>query len=170
VLLLLSWLKRGVAFRYPLDPAPRTAVLIPCFRSFGAVRVFGDGWNDDAVTFAPQAIAATLPQLDALAGVVRITHAIVVFRREWQPRLAEPERERLWRAFQVPAFEQIIGEDGTLFAAECEAHNGLHLESKKFPAGDHEIDREPCGCGKTTPRLVSSECKEVLRRVASYAR
>jgi hypothetical protein len=165
-----SWLNRGARFRYPLNPAPRTAVLVPCFRSCGSVRVFSDGWNEDAQKFAPQAIAATLSQLEALAGLVPVTHATIVIRREWEPRLADPERERLWRAFHVPAFEQIIAADGTLLAAECEAHNGLHVESKKFPVADDELDPEPCGCGRTTPRLLSAERQEMLRSVATYAR
>jgi len=166
----LSWLKRKVAFRYPLRPAPRTAVLVPCFRSRGPIRVFADGWNEDAQNFAPQAIAATLPQLEALAGLVPVTHATIVLRRECDPRLADPERDRLWRAFHVPAFEQIIAEDGTLLAAECEAHNGLHVESKKFRLANHEFDPQPCACGRTTPRLLSADRLDLLRSVANHAR
>lgn len=133
------------------------------------MRVFEEGWGAAAANFAPQAIAAALPQLDALAGVASVTHAVVVFRKEWEPRLTEFERERLWRAFHVPVFEQMIGEDCALLAGECEAHNGLHVESSKV-AGDHEMDSSPCGCGRTEPRLVSGEPAEVVRRVAAYAR
>jgi hypothetical protein len=170
VLVRVIWTKRKASLRYPLQPAPRTAVLVPWFRSRDPIRVFAEGWNEDAQRFAPQAIAATLPQLEALAGVVPVSHATIVLRREGEPRLAEAEREWLWQGFHVPAFEQIIRCDGTLFAAECEAHNGLHLESPKFSADDHEIDLQPCACGRTTPRLLSGERLEVLRHVATYAR
>jgi hypothetical protein len=152
------------------QPAPRCAVLARGFRSRYPVRVFPEGWNEEAVRFAPQAIAATLPKLDALAGGVSVTHAVVVFRKEWEPRLAAAERERLWRAFRVPVFEQVIAGDGTLLASECEAHDGLHIESARFAVGDHEIERSPCGCGRTTPRLMAVDRMEALRGTAAYAR
>jgi hypothetical protein len=79
-------------------------------------------------------------------------------------------RDRLWRKFRVPSFEQIIDEDGTLFAAECEVHCGLHIESARFAVGDHEIDREPCACGRATPRLIVPIPMEALRRIAAIAR
>ena len=138
---------------YPVPPAPRTAVLSTAFRQRGAIRVFADPSGVPA--FQPQAIAATLRQLESLAGVVSLTHAVIVFRDSSEPRLTEVERDRLWRAFQVPAFEQIIAADGTLYAGECEAHDGLHIESSRLAAGDREIDRAPCACGRSTARLVS---------------
>lgn len=155
---------------YPIRPVPRCAVLVGGFRSRSPVRVFPQGWTDEVARFAPQAIAATLPQLDALAGTVTLTHAVIVFRNEWDPRLTDDERDRLWRAFRVPAFEQIIAGDGTLLAAECEAHRGLHIESSKLAVGDDEIDRSPCACGKITPRLTGAVRLEALRRIATYAR
>jgi hypothetical protein len=141
---------------------------MPVFRSRGSIRVY-PCWSEDAAKFVPQAIAADLPQLEALAGVVSVTHSIIVFRDEEEPRLTQGERDRLWQAFRVPVFEQMIGEDGTLLAGECEAHNGLHIESSRFSAGDREIDATPCGCGRTEPRLVSPAA-QVLRSVATYAR
>jgi hypothetical protein len=60
---------------------PRTAILIPGFRSTGVVRVFPAGWNDEAARFDPQAIAATETQFRELPGDVRLTHAVVVMRR-----------------------------------------------------------------------------------------
>ena len=133
------------------------------------MRVFAGGWNEEAAKFAPQAVAATLPQLEALEGVI-LTHAVIVLRREWEPRLSDAERDRLWRQFRVPVFEQIIDASGALLAAECEAHSGLHIASEKLAVGDHEIDRSPCGCGKGTPRLIRTQRIEEVRRVAAYAR
>jgi hypothetical protein len=155
---------------YPIPPVPRCAVLMRGFQSRFPVRVFSRGWTEEAAKFAPQAIAATLPQLEALAGVVHLTHAVIVFRKDCEPRLKPDERERLWRAFRVPVFEQVIAPDGAVLAAECEAHSGLHIESPKLAVGDHEVDRSACGCGRTTPRLIDVERLHALRSVAAYAR
>lgn len=147
------WFSRKARLIYPIPPAPRTAVLSSAFRSRGAIRSIED---PAAIrSFEPQALAGTLAQIESLAGEVKLTHAMIVFRTESEPRLTETERDRLWRAFQVPAFEQIIAADGTLYAGECEAHDGLHIESSRLAPGDHEIDRSPCACGRSTARLVS---------------
>jgi hypothetical protein len=124
----------------------------------GAVRVFPCGWTKETEGFAPQSIAGRLEQIEQLVGIAAPTHALIVLRREWEPGLSPEDRAFLWRAFGVPVFEQIIAEDGELLAAECEAHDGLHIESRHFAAGDHELDRSPCGCGKTSARLVAPHC------------
>ena len=59
------------------------------------------------------------------------------------------ERERLWRAFRVPVFEQIIAPDGELLAAECEAHDGLHIEISGLPWDGYRLERAACGCGRS---------------------
>src|SRR5258708_2127553 len=112
----------GGPFVSPLQPAPRTAVLVPWFRSSGQIRVFDGGWSGAAANFAPEAIAGTLDQLETLAGSAAPTHAVIVLGRTHGPRLLEAARDRLWQAYRVPVFEQIIGRSGRLLAAECEAH------------------------------------------------
>ena len=139
---------------YPVPPAPRTAVLAPMFRSKGAVRVFREGWTDAAARFVPQSIAARRDQIENLAGIASPTHALIVLRWDWEPGLTLADRDRFWRAFGVPVFEQVISEQGELLAAECEAHQGLHIVSRRFAVGDHEVDRSPCPCGKTSPRWI----------------
>lgn len=99
-------------------------------------------------------MAGTLPRIESLAAKVQLTHALIVFRDEAEPRLTEPERDRLWRAFHVPVFEQILAPDGTLYAWECEAHDGLHIATPGFDTGKHLIDPSLCACGLATPRLV----------------
>ena len=147
-------------------------MLIPGFRSRGAIRVFGDGWSERVQSFTPAALAATLDQLEQLTGVgiPSLTHAIIVLGRENDRRLTDSGRERLWTAFRVPAFEQIIGEDQMLLARECEAHDGLHIESAKLTIAPQRIDHSECGCGRKTPRLIFEERPEVIRRLAAYAR
>jgi hypothetical protein len=182
----MSWPRRKAAFVYPIPPAPRTAVLIPGYRSQGRVRVFSkgtlsDGWLAELASFAPQAIAGTLKQLEAVAATaITLSHAIVVIRKWEDARVTEADRERLWMRFRVPVFEQIVAGDGALLAAECEAHSGLHIEASALrpdtvrPQREEEIDRSPCLCGRTAPRLICAEGalpqQGLLRSVAAYAR
>lgn len=154
MLVRLRWTSTA-PFVCPVDPVPRTAVLIPGFRSTSAVRVFAEGWGARAKKFAPESIAATLEQWNALAseGVV-LTHSMIVFSRPGDPRLSAEDRDRFWRTFEVPLFEQVIGDTGRLLAFECEAHQGLHVVSPRFnPPG--ELDPSVCGCGLESPRLVT---------------
>jgi hypothetical protein len=80
-----------------------------------------------------------------------------VIARPGEPRLNDTDRDRLWRAFRVPIFEQIVGRAGELLAAECEAHDGLHIESPRLKIEGLPIDASPCACGRKTPRLPPAE-------------
>jgi hypothetical protein len=169
---LKRWRKKPVLV-YPIPPTPPTAILVNGFRSAGNTRVFENGWSEEALLFAPAAIAATPAQLDALRStpIPSLRNAIIALVRPGEPNLSEDDREHLWRAFRVPVFEQRIDESCTLLAAECEAHDGLHLESPDLPPRNGEIlETTPCGCGRTTPRLVAPQRVENLRKVAAYAR
>lgn len=166
------WRKKPVLV-YPIPPAPATAILIDGFRPSGNMRVFEDGWSEEAVRFAPAAIAGTPSQLDALCSlsIPSLRNAVIALVRPGEPRLTEAARERMWRAFRVPVFEQMIDRSGNLLAAECEAHDGLHIESPHVSPREGEvIETASCGCGKASPRLISPERVENLRRVAAYAR
>jgi hypothetical protein len=160
VRIILRWSDRKAELAYPVPPAPPTAVLQSWFRSNGVVRVFGpsavrDGWDAAAAAFAPAAIAATWPQLEALIPekIPSLTHALIVLARPGDDLLTKAQRERLWKAFRVPVFQQVVTRSGVLLAAECEAHDGLHMESPKFVVIGLPVDRTPCGCGRKTPRL-----------------
>ena len=163
-------------FVYPISPVPRTAVLVPWFRAArlatGPVRVFPDGWNPEATAFAPAAVAGTFEQIRPLAQIQipSLSHALIVLGRPGGRRLTETDREGLWRDFRLPVFEQIIGPSGDLQAAECEAHDGLHVESSDLPLGRETIDASPCPCGRKTPRISVARGAELERRVAAYAR
>jgi len=164
-------------FRYPIDPSPRTAVLVDWFgkRRFGwfrsTTRVFARGWSSQAASFAPAAIAATREQLLELAGTPpAVTHALIVLERKGDPMLSDTDRDCLWHAFRVPIFEQIIGPRGELLAAECEAHDGLHTETPGAAWNGYPIEQRACACGRETPRLVPAKSAEPARSVAAYAR
>lgn len=161
------WLRRRPRFVYPIPPAPRTAVLSTAFRSRGAIRVFEDPARVPA--FEPQAIAGTLAQLESLARLVNLTHAVIVFREGTEPLLTAAEHDWLWRVFQVPVFEQIVARDGTLYAFECDAHDGLHIESAHFDTGSRTVDLTPCACGRSTARLVSPVARKAQHAAAGRA-
>jgi len=170
-------IRRKAAFVYPVPPAPSTAVLAPWFRSRGGVRVFAHGWDAGAAAYRPAAIAATWDQLEPLLAlrIDSLTHAVIVLARSGNELLTIERRQQLWRAFRVPVFEQIIGANGTLLAAECEAHAGLHiewskLESSKLEVAGLPIERWPCGCGRSTPRVRALGHIEEIRAVAAYSR
>ena len=136
-----------------------------------------------------QAIAASAEDLLALTRVLQrsggpvpvVENAIFPSTSLTGGTLTPEDRDRLWRVFRVPAFEQLLGIDGQVIAAECVAHEGLHL------VGDHhgveivdervvvtslvevrhpilrvatdvsaELRRGICGCGRTEPRLLNT--------------
>lgn len=167
--ILKRWTKRPV-LAYPIPPAPKTAVLLNGFRQTANIRVFENGWTEAAATFAPAAIAATLAQLRALPSTASVRNALIALVRPNDPPLSEEDREHLWRAFRVPVFEQRIDDSCNLLAAECEAHDGLHLESELSPREGELLESTPCGCGRTTPRLIPAGRQANLRKIAAYAR
>jgi hypothetical protein len=147
-------------------------VLVGWFREKSPVRVFRQGWCDDTARFQPQAIAATWPQLRELmeGGDAAPDHAVIALARPGDPLLSPEAREQLWRAFRVPVFEQIVGPRGRLLAAECEAHEGLHIAWGDFSVRNFALEASPCPCGRATPRLVPLRTRELVRAVAAYAR
>lgn len=141
------------AFVHPLDPQPRTAILVPRFRSTRTTRVFPNGWDRDAVLFRPEAIAGKFNQLLRIADAgVQLTHAVICLTWNVQHLLTDAQRDILWEAFGVPAFEQILGPGNVLLANECDAHTGLHITpAYKGPM----IDVARCACGRATAPAIA---------------
>lgn len=164
------WKKEPVLV-YPIPPAPLTAILMGGFRPSTNIRIFAEGWSDEAANFAPAAIAATPAQLCALPPIRSVRNALIALVRPNDPALSEDDRTLLWRTFRVPVFEQRIDDACNLLAAECEAHDGLHIESAQaIPREGEVVEAGPCGCGRTTPRLTAPERIANLRKIAAYAR
>lgn len=173
------WRKPG--FVYPVLPAPRTAVLEPRFRSQGNIRVF-PGWCAEAARWEPAAIAGGWDRIRPLLDmkIESLTHAVIVLSPPDKPLLSAAQRQRVWDAFRVPVFEQIVAANGLLLAAECQAHQGLHIESPRFAGGSVAggngaiekvlIETTVCGCGRTGPRLKPVSPAEHLHIIAAYAR
>ena len=170
--------KRGRAgtFLYPVAPVPRTAVLVPWFKEAmlfaGPVKVFRKGWSEEVRRFAPGAVAGTSEQMRRLADqeAPALSHAVILLSRPGERRLSDADRDALWKAFRVPIFEQIIGESGERLAFECEAHDGLHVESAALPLAHEIVDESPCPCGRKTPRIGVSSGERAERQIAAYAR
>ncbi len=153
-------------------PGARVAVLVPWFkearvprllRKEQKIRVFAHGWSREAALFQPEIIAATRQQLDALIANSTIgahagipASALVLLTRPGAGLLDASERDRLWHVLRVPVYEQIIATDASLVAAECEAHNGLHLSRADLVITGYMVDSTACGCGRKTPRIIAS--------------
>jgi hypothetical protein len=143
----------AAVFVNPLDPPPRTAILAPRFRSTRTTRVFPNGWDNEVARFSPGAIAGTFDQLLAAADAgVQLTHAVVCLSWDIDNLLTDAQRDRLWEAFGVPVFEQILGPDNVLLANECDAHAGLHLT----PAhAGMRADVARCACGRSSAPAIA---------------
>jgi phenylacetate-coenzyme A ligase PaaK-like adenylate-forming protein len=111
----------------------------------------------------------------------RLTHSIVAFVGPEFGVLTSEDRDLLWTRFGVPVYEQLRGLGRELLAAECDAHEGLHIreEDAVFEQGDEllmtsltnlsnpvlrlrtglrgKITTKLCGCGETGSRLVELE-------------
>ncbi len=146
--------------------------------SDGQTRTFRNGWCAEAARWEPQAIAASREQLLALASQddrPELTHAVIVLERQSDGLLTEADRDRLWQAFGVPIFEQVLDENGELLASECEAHCGLHIQVTELAvdidtdrdSGRFVIETERCACGRENPRLVLAPPVEFARAVVA---
>jgi hypothetical protein len=148
-----------------MDPMPRTAILAPGFQETKLVRVFPNGWIENAARFRPSSIAGPPEQLRRLTRArLQMRHAVIVFTYEDQPGLSQADRELFWDAFGVPVFEQYLGPNNELQAMECEAHSGLHVVSG---CGGLGVEQEKCACGNPAPRLSrGSRIEELVELLA----
>jgi hypothetical protein len=194
----------------PLDCPPRntgrTALLTDGFEEVTANQTFAYHTFDELEDFQPDSLAGPVGRLLTLAQAVlngnlqltSLSSAIVAFTGLKHGSLKNEDRDLLWRAFQLPIFEQFRGFSTELLAWECEAHDGLHINAENAifeSASDGEllltclecpeysllrvgtemtadILTEPCGCGETTARLVGLQAIEVVQpkmAMAAYA-
>ncbi len=136
---------------------------------------------------APGTIWGSLEELLRLAARVwtkqtapPVTARRLTIRTPLGERLAsDSARDSLWRAFELPLFEELTGSEGEALGVECEAHSGFHLatDSAIFEASYGEmvvtslvavrypilrlrtgwvgaIDRCACPCGERVTRFV----------------
>jgi hypothetical protein len=187
--------------RYPSNREVRTAVLGLRVAESSLLRMFSPGeidqrFLDEMRRFEPEAIAAPVNVLLQLAeSIPALTRAVIAFSGLELGVLSEADRDSLWRAFEVPVFEQYLGLDGSLVAWECEAHEGLHtvaenaiieqnsrselvltcLTGHRYPVIrlgtglTARLTEEDCGCGEPGPRLIGLEPLAAHRRPNALA-
>jgi len=151
-------------FQAPLEA--RTAILVRGFAPSRRVRIFPEGWSERTSRFAPEMLAARIAQLRELACQIdrpSISHALVVLCYDSASFLLPEERDRLWRAFGVPIFEQYLDKWNEVLAAECVAHAGLHV---KRGCEGLPLDVTPCPCGDPALRLRSTRPRLLRDAVA----
>ncbi|HEU0140173.1 MAG TPA: hypothetical protein VFQ79_10695 [Bryobacteraceae bacterium] len=188
----------GPLLHYPIHPLPRLALLGTSLKSDGDVREFVGPWSPALQRFRPQALVAPGPVLLALTDSVQrrqvslnsLTHSIVALSGPLYGILSAQDRDRLWRTWRVPLFEQFRGCREELLAWECEAHCGLHFRDEQLliEAADGDsgllitdltsldypvlrlasgiegtVETAPCGCGRTLPRLTNLRTTEGFR-------
>ncbi len=183
--------------RGPWPGRVRTAVLEPWFRVTGNAKIFDTTLLSAINNYKPRALAGPIPVLRRLAETVLITrgvlptldHGVLAFTGIGRTPLKECDRDLLWRAFQVPVYVQFRSWSGQMLAAECEAHEGLHIETAEarfeirndgsnellvmdlnhggrpahppLPVGmKGRVTNELCACGRKGPRLVDLRATE----------
>jgi len=178
------------AFRSPLEHTPRTAILMAGFQPSSSIKVMAQNWTRGLKQFGASALAAPVSVLRSFADAIEtgrndappLRHFVVSFTGGEQGELAEQDRERFWRVFRVPVFEQRLGFDGRVIAYECEAHDGLHVlrERAAFEQTAHSellltsltdlrlptlrvgtrlggsIHSDCCDCGNAASRLIGA--------------
>jgi hypothetical protein len=96
-----------------------------------------------------------------------VTHALICLLRPAESLITLDERALFWRVFGVPLFEQIVDPSGRVIAWECEAHDGLHVDSDETELEGYRLDVSPCGCGRKTPRLQVAAQQELEQAAAA---
>ncbi len=168
----------GNPFLSPLPVPVRAAVLSPGFAETRWVRVFPGGWGRDVEQYRPELVAATLTDLRRMAALTAMGRidlssldcALVAFTGNHRPCLTDADRNLFWRVFEIPLFEQFLDSKGRVVAAECDAHEGLHILTRGFLfyGRESEIDPAPCRCGRPGPRIVGLR-EKVRTRVHAVA-
>lgn len=170
-----------IALPFPVSPILKLAQLSPGATFADAEPFIPKRWADLQV-FGAHVVIGSLVELQRLANQVRLglldmsslDRALVILTRFGSDPLNDLSRVALWQTFGVPIFELYLGLDQTLLASECEAHEGWHLAegvtSTSLESGElvfegagnsglrtglrASIDRNPCPCGRTAPRVL----------------
>jgi hypothetical protein len=139
-------------FFSPLPAPSRVAVVAPNFQEKDGLRSFNEGESKEIQSFRPEILAASVPVLLRLAQLLRVPRAVVAFSGARVGPVTHRDRDLLWSAYEVPVFEQSLAPDGSVFARECEAHDGLHLYLPQHYHGN--LRHDACPCGRSEPRLL----------------
>lgn len=80
---------------------------------------------------------------------------VIVLSRPSDGLLTEDDRDFIWNALGVPAFNHLVDEDGRVLARECDAHDGLHVEAPLPSVYRDRVISEACPCGRPGDRLMT---------------
>jgi len=151
---------------YPLEPAPRTAVLGLATRSEPNIFSFPAWTVKQLRDCRPQALAGSYEDLETVASLrdqgflplPELSFPLVVFINTGALRLSAEQHHGLWRKYCLPVFEQIRDQQGRLIAWECEARQGFHFDAG-ITVGHRGLhhDVTPCGCGRHDARIQLCE-------------
>lgn len=116
-----------LVFPLPMPPS-RIAVIGGRFSEAKNIRAFDLTEIHKLAAWEPEALVAPLEDALALAHLsLRLSTALIVHTSIGGAPLDDYGRDRLWEAFGVPVFEQLLSWRGPVIARECEAHAGLHI-------------------------------------------
>ncbi|MBV8072839.1 MAG: hypothetical protein JO270_23250 [Acidobacteriaceae bacterium] len=161
-------------------------------------RGFPCGRWDELAAYQPHVLVGTQSELQLVLDEIEkgrldlstVDRALVVLTYTCNALLDDVFRVRLWQAFGVPVYELLIGPNSTLMAAECEAHEGWHVQPEaeiSFHAGEirysfrsnpvvqtgwaGRLEMERCPCGRDSARLVGLErvSRQTQRKFAATA-
>lgn len=131
--------------------------------------------------YRPQILVGTQSELQLLVeemgrgawNLNSVDCAVVVLTYSYTTLLDDVFRVTLWQTFGVPVYELLVGPNNCLIAAECEAHEGWHLEPEadvSLAGGEitcrlrshapirtgwtGNLEAEPCACGRSSIRLI----------------
>ena len=166
----------------PLAPNIRIAQISTITKCFDFAEPFPRArWNDLA-DFRPRVLVGSASDLQRLyrecegasAKLESLDYALFVLTQCGANPLSDVLRVSLWQAFGVPLYELFVGPGSILLAAECEAHEGWHIEHpasfsvadgkltldlptrKRVPTGlTAEIEDSVCPCGRVGLRLMN---------------
>jgi hypothetical protein len=166
---------------------------------FERARYFSHAQDDELQKYGPEILLGSSEDLLKLAELVerrcldlrKLDRAVFVLTNCRDMPLRDTARVIFWQAFGVPVYELLLGGDGSLLAAECEAHEGWHIESgvtfssvqgqlwysirRGYSSGTGlagHVEAQPCPCGRTGKRLVNVQMDlqdEVRHRLLASA-
>lgn len=158
--------------------------------TFDGVSAFPPERRNELKAFAPQVLVAPTGALVTAAHAVfsgdlaleSVDTAVFALTQVGGTPVAPPERDLIWRAFQVPLYELYVDSEWNLLGAECEAHDGWHLRSLDatfYLEGGELFLRQPARAAPIRTGLTAScidslcECGDVAplaRAIAAHFR
>lgn len=174
------------ALDYPLSEASRIAVIGVQVRAGRRVRSYPHWRSCELEAWRPQALAGHRSELLSIGELRRrqflplreLAFPLLVFSSLREGPLSNEQRDRLWKLYGLPVYEQIRGVDESLLGWECDAHEGWHLAldacgNPKLTTGraraagwqGGEVNGL-CACGKTCLRLVAEVREKALSLAA----